>query len=91
MQIYTRRPLLVFRIMYIFILYTLLINLGFIYSDIYSRDPFLHGSVYHGFQYNTIGSWLPKFVQQIVDPGREIGSSACYFHEKKCPQEETSR
>ena len=26
---------------------------------------------------------------QIVDPDREIGSRACYFHVKKCPQEES--
>ena len=30
------------------------------------------------------------FVKQIVDPVREIGSRACYFHVKKCPQEEHS-
>ena len=30
-------------------------------------------------------------MKQIVDPGREIGSRACYFHVKKCPQEENSR
>ena len=37
----------------------------------YSRDPLYQGSVYHGIQYSTIGSWLPKFVKQIVDPSRE--------------------
>ena len=41
------------------------------YKYKYSRDPLYHGSVYHGFQYSTIGSWLPKFVKQIVDPSRE--------------------
>ena len=28
------------------------------------------------------GSWLPKFVKQIVDPGPENDSCACYFHVK---------
>ena len=52
----------------------------------YNTTPYITGSNIAQF-----GSWLPKFVKQIVDPGREVGSRACYFRVKKCLQEENSR